>query len=65
MTPKYTPTCVFTKRWGSQSSLVHSKDKRQTSPFFGQYFDGGSLDRRAALRPRAIARLERVIGTLN
>lgn len=37
------------------------KSKKQQIPFYEQYFDGGSLDKRATVRPLAIARIQRII----
>lgn len=39
----------------------HNQDKKQKLPFYEQYFDGGSLDIRATVRPLAIARIQKII----
>ena len=39
----------------------HKQDKKQKLPFYEQYFDGGSLNMRAAVRPLAIARIQKII----
>lgn len=41
--------------------VYHSKDKKQMYPYYEQYFDAGSLDMRATVRPFAIARIQRII----
>jgi hypothetical protein len=38
-----------------------SQDKKYMYPIYGQYIDGGSLDKRKVLRPLAISRIERII----
>lgn len=52
-------------RWRWRRLAYHKKDKNQQVPFYTQYFDGGSLMRRRAIRPLVISRIKRIIMTIS